>query len=175
MTEPRGGLLAEFADPRGLVDAARAARAQGYRRLEAFSPFPLEELEGVLAPRDRRVSWIAFAGGSFGVALGLFMQVGGSLDYPLNIGGRPLVALPSFVVVSFLLGVFFAAASAVLGMLLLCRLPLLHHPLFDGEAFARASDDRFFLLIEASDPAFDPQATAAWLGERALSVSEVTA
>lgn len=169
MAEPRHGLLAEFADARALVTAMGEARARGHRRLEAFSPFPLEALE----PADRRVSYIALGGGLLGAALGLLMQVGGSLDYPLDIGGRPLLAWPSFITVTFVLAVLFAVLATVLGLLLCCRLPRLNHPLFEAEAFARASEDRFLLLV-VDEPPFSRADTAVWLAGRALSVDEVT-
>ena len=116
---------------------------------------------------------MACLGAGLGVVLALVMQIGSVWAYPLNIGGRPLVALPSFAVVTFLFAVVFAAMAAVLTLLLCSRLPRLHHPLFGVEGFEGASDDGFFLFIDARDPLFDAHQTHAWLAERAQSVQEV--
>jgi molybdopterin-containing oxidoreductase family membrane subunit len=167
------GLLAEFDSAGGLVEATHAAQAAGYRQMEAFSPFPLPELDEALQLRDRRVIWLGIAGALFGAALGFGLQVFVNLDYPLAIGGRPLIALPAFVVVTFVLSLLFAALFAFVGLLALCRLPLLHHPLFEIAAFERATDDRFLLCIYAEDARFDEVGTASWLAERALTVTEV--
>lgn len=167
------GLLARFPAPQPLVDAGLHAWDLGYRRLDAFAPFALEALEPVLAINARRVSRMACLGAGVGIVLALVMQVGSVWDYPLNIGGRPLVALPSFAVVTFLFAVVCAAVAAVLSLLLGSRLPRLHHPLFAVDGFEGASDDGFFLFIDARDPLFDARKTRAWLAERALSVHEV--
>lgn len=167
------GLLAEFGDAEHLVHASRQAWTLGYRRLDAFGPFPLEALEPLFASKASRVPWMACLGAAQGIALALWMQIGSVLTYPLNIGGRPLIALPSFMVVTFLFAVVFAAIFAVFELLRGSRLPRLHHPLFAADGFERACDDRFLLFIEAQDPLFDAVATKAWLLERALSVSEV--
>lgn len=167
------GLLAEFHSADALIDACHSARAAGYRRLEAFSPFPLEELDAPLGLSDRRVQTFAIGGGILGAACGFGLQVYANLDYPLNIGARPLIALPAFMVITFLLAVLFACLATVLGLFMLCRLPRLHHPLFDASAFAGASDDRFLLCLLADDVHFHLADTRAWLAERAESVTEV--
>lgn len=169
------GLLAEFSSPERLLAAVRAAREAGYAKLEAFSPFPLQELDAALGLHDRRATWCGIAGGLFGGLLGFGLQVYVNLDYPLSIGNRPLIALPAFVLVTFLLGVLGAALGAVFGLFWLCRLPLLHHPLFAASAFARASDDRFLLCIRGDDPCFHREDTALWLAARAITVTEVLA
>lgn len=175
MSKRHYGLLADFAHPDAMLDAARAARAAGYRRIEAYSPFPVEGIEEVLEHRSNRPYWFGVVGALVGVAIGLGMQIYANLSYPLEIGGRPLIALQSFSIVTFLLMVSFATIFAVFGLLWLCRLPLLWHPLHDASAFDRATDDRFLLCIRADDPLYDETETALWLAERAVSVTEVPA
>lgn len=175
MTERCYGMLADFAHPDRLLEAAHAAREAGYTRLEAYSPFMLPELEPLLGQRSNRAYWAGIIGALIGGGLGLGMQIYANLSYPLDIGGRPLIALQGFAVITFLLTVTGGAIGALLGLLLFCRLPLLHHPLFETEAFRRATDDRFLLCIRADDPLFDEAGTALWLAERAVSVSEVPA
>lgn len=172
MTES-SGLLAEFIDAPALVCATRAAWHLGYRRLDAFAPYPLQALEPLLAPTASRVASWACIGAITGAALGMAMQIGAALAYPLNIGGRPVIDLPPMIVVTFLLAVLFSAFAAVLAMLWAARLPRLHHPLFATAGFERGNDDRFLLYIQADDPLFDPSATRTWLQARARSVSEV--
>ncbi|MFG3695915.1 DUF3341 domain-containing protein [Stutzerimonas stutzeri] len=175
MSKRHYGLLADFAHPDAMLDAARAARAAGYRRIEAYSPFPVEGIEEVLEHRSNRPYWFGVVGALVGVAIGLGMQTYANLSYPLEIGGRPLIALQSFSIVTFLLMVSFATIFAVFGLLWLCRLPLLWHPLHEASAFDRATDDRFLLCIRADDPLYDETGTALWLAERAVSVTEVPA
>lgn len=175
MSKRHYGLLADFAHPDAMLDAARAARAAGYRRIEAYSPFPVEGIEEVLEHRSNRPYWFGVVGALVGVAIGLGMQIYANLSYPLEIGGRPLIALQSFSIVTLLLMVSFATIFAVFGLLWLCRLPLLWHPLHEASAFDRATDDRFLLCIRADDPLYDQTGTALWLAERAVSVTEVPA
>ena len=175
MNKRHYGLLADFAHPDAMLDAARAARVAGYRRIEAYSPFPVEGIEEVLEHRSNRPYWFGVVGALVGVAIGLGMQIYANLSYPLEIGGRPLIALQSFSIVTFLLMVSFATIFAVFGLLWLCRLPLLWHPLHEASAFDRATDDRFLLCIRADDPLYDQTGTAFWLAERAVSVTEVPA
>jgi hypothetical protein len=167
------GLLAEFTHAQALISACESARAAGFTRMEAFSPFPLEELEVPLGLGNRRVQAFGIAGGVLGALCGFGLQVYANLDYPLNIGARPLIALPAFMVVTFLLAVLFSAAATVLGLFFQCRLPRLHHPLFEASAFAGASDDRFLLCLLADDPRFELNASRDWLAARADSVTEV--
>jgi hypothetical protein len=159
------GLLAEFGTPEALVAAAKRARAEGYRALDAFTPFPVYELNDVLHLRDRRVLWLGLFGGIFGCALAFGMQLFTNFDYPINVGGRPLYALSAFAVVAFELTVLFAAVTAAIGMLALNGLPRLHHPVFGARAFGRASKDRFFLCVLATDAHFDVRRTKEFLQE----------
>jgi hypothetical protein len=157
------GLLAEFTTPEALVDAAKRARQEGYRDLDAFTPFPVHELFPVLRLRDHRVLWLGLFGGLFGFAVAFGMQLFTNFDYPINVGGRPLYALSAFAVVAFELTVLFAALTPAFGMLALNGLPRLHHPVFGAKAFLRASKDRFFLCVLASDAQFDARKTKGFL------------
>ncbi len=158
------GIAAEFATAEALVAAVRAARAAGYRQVDAFTPFPIDRLDEALGFRERRIPRLMFAGGVLGAALGFGLQVHTNLDYPLNVGGRPLIAIESFAMIAFELMVLFAVLAGIFGMLVLNRLPRLHHPIFELERFRLASDDRFFLLLCARDPLFEAERTGAFLG-----------
>ncbi len=169
------GLLAEFNDPNELVGAVRGARAAGYRRIDAYTPFPIEELAEAMDMHHNRLSLIVLIGGIVGACAGLGLQYWTSvIDYPINVGGRPFFSLPSFIPITFECTVLLAALSAVLGMLALNGLPMPYHPVFNVPRFALATRDRFFLCIEATDPQFDRDATRRFL-ERFVprSVSEV--
>ena len=157
------GLLAEFETPEALVAATERVRKAGYRDLDTFTPFPVYELFPVLRLRDRRVLWLGLFGGMFGFALALGMQLFTNWDYPINVGGRPLYALSAFMVVCFELTILFAALAPAIGMLALNGLPRLHHPVFNAPQFYRASRDRFFLCVLATDVKFDPQKTRTFL------------
>jgi hypothetical protein len=169
------GLLAEFESPHALVHAAHCAYQEGYRRLDAYSPFPVEELSEALNFRRTRMPLVMFIGGLLGCAGGFLMQYYcAAISYPVNIGGRPLNSWPAFVPVMFELTVLVSALSGVFGLLGLCGLPRPHHPLFAVPGFARATRDRFFLCLEATDPKFDPQRTRQFLeGLHAREVVEV--
>jgi hypothetical protein len=169
------GLLAEFGDPTSLVSAARRTRDAGYSRFEAYTPFVIEELSEAIPVRYPVLPLIVLAGGIIG-ALGAFsmMYYASVIGYPLNIGGRPLNSWPSFIPITFELTVLAAAFAAVFGVLVLSRLPMPHHPLFNVKRFARASQDRFFLCIEATDPRFEVDETTNFLVHlNALGVSRV--
>jgi hypothetical protein len=157
------GLLAEFENPEALVEAAKQARAEGYRDLDAFTPFPVEELNSVLRLHDRRVLWLGLIGGFLGFAMAMAMQMFTNFDDPVNVGGRPLYALSAFAVIAFELTVLFAALTPAIGMLAMNGLPRLHHPVFNGSHFARASRDRFFLCVLATDARFDTRKTGDFL------------
>ena len=174
MAEAVLGLLGEFGTADALLAAAKQARAEGYRRMDAFSPFPVEGVADVLRIKDHKMGWLAFAGGCFGIVLALGTQVYVNLDYPVEVGGRPIMAFPAFFVVDFELMILFAVLFAIFGMFALNRLPKLHHPLFGTPRFSLASDDRFFLYIEASDPKFDAEGTRGFLGSLgAWTIEEV--
>lgn len=158
------GVMAEFDNPTALVNAARAARDKGYRKLDAYSPFPIEELSDVLDLHKNRLPLIVLAGGIVGGMVGYLMQYYVTVwDFPINIGGRPLHSWPAYIVITFELTILLAAISAVMGLLALCGLPMFYHPAFNVPRFALASRNRFFLSIEATDPLFDARATSEFL------------
>jgi hypothetical protein len=159
------GYIGEFGTPEALLDAARQARSEGFRCIDAFSPFPVEGMDEALALKgDHRIGWITLAGGIFGITGMLAIQLFVNVDYPIEVGGRPLFAWPAFAVVDFEIMILCAVTFAVAGMLIINRLPKLHHPLFGTARFGLASEDRFFLYIDASDPKFDAQRTRSFLG-----------
>ena len=161
---PIYGVMAEFNNPTALVNAAREARARGYRKLDAYTPFPIEELSEALHLPKRKLPLIVLIGGILGGLTGFLMQYYVTVIYfPINIAGRPLDSWPMYIVITFELTILFAAISAVLGLLALCGLPMPYHPTFNVPRFARASRSRFFLCIRATDPLFDLKATEDFL------------
>ena len=162
---PLYGLVAEFDDPGPLVDAARLVHQKGFRKVEAYTPYQIKELDDLLEEKP----WlppIVFIGGLLGflTAWGMEYYIA-VIDYPTNIGGRPLNSWPSFIVIMFELTILFAAIFCFFGMLGLCGLPLPHHQMFNLQRFARASSDHFFLCIEARDPIFNAGTVTELLSE----------
>lgn len=169
------GLMAEFETPAELVNATRAARAKGYRNLDAYTPFPIEELTDALHLHRNKLPLIVLCCGILGGLLGYLLQYYVTVwHYPLNIAGRPLHSWPAYIVITFEVTVLFASISAVLGLFALCGLPMPYHPVFNVPRFAMASRNRFFLCIESADPLFDIHRTGEFLaGLNAKEVSEV--
>ncbi len=162
MTAPTSlyGLLAEFADPEELVEATQQVHQAGYRRIDAFSPMPIEGLAEAMNFRRTKIPLVILIGGIVGGIAGYVLQYWVAvIAYPVNIGGRPLHSWPAFIPVTFEVTILFGAIAGVLGMLALNGLPRPHHPLFGVPAFSHASRDRFFLCIEASDEKFVEQET----------------
>jgi len=165
MPEPVLGLLGEFGAADALLDATKRATREGFRNIDAFSPYPIDGMAEVLALKgDHRVGWITLAGGLFGFLGMLAVQLYVNWDYPIEVGNRPLFAWPAFFVVDFELMILCAVLFAVIGMFAIIRLPKLYHPLFGAPRFGLASEDRFFLYIDAQDPKFDDQETRSFLG-----------
>jgi hypothetical protein len=174
MTRPAiHGLLAEFDDANAVVAATRRAYEKGFRRMDAYTPFPIEELSDALGFRKTRLPLLVLIGGILGGLTGFGMQYyTAAIEYPINVGGRPFNSWPSFIPITFELTVLGAALVAVLGMLALNGLPMPYHPVFNVPRFALATRDRFFLCLEATDPLFDRTATREFLKE--LHPREVT-
>jgi len=168
MSAPLYGLLAEFPDAHSLCAAARHVRAHGYTRAEAYSPFPIEGLDQVLGMERNAVAPATLLGGLAGGAGTYFLQwYAAVVDYPINVGGRPLHSWPAFIPATFELTILGAALAAVAVMLVQNGLPRLHHPLFEVEEFELASRNRFFLCLPARDPVFAPGPARDLLGELA--------
>jgi len=171
------GLLAEFETPDALAEAARKVREAGYRKVDAYSPFPIEEVIEALHFHERKLPILVFIGGLVGCAIGFGMQYYAAVvSYPVNVGGRPLNSWPAFVPVAFELTILVAALCAVFGMLLMNGLPMPYHPLFNNPKFSLASSHGFFLSIESSDPLFSRATTEEFLnGLRPKEVTEIEA
>jgi hypothetical protein len=171
------GVMAEFDTATELVDAARQVRDAGYKKTDAFSPFPLHEIDEALGIKRSILPFLVLGGGIGGLLTGLglqyFVHV---IDYPLNVGGRPYFSLPSFIPPSYELTILFAAFTAVFGMLLLNGLPQPYHPVFNVPRFALATREKFFLLIEKKDPQFDYEKTRSFMeglgGQEVFDVEE---
>jgi len=157
-------IMAEFDDPESLLEAARRAHSEGYRDMDAYTPMPVEGLAEAIGFRSNWVQRLVFVAGLCGATGGFmlcwWMTV---IAYPHNVAGRPLNSWPAYVPITFESMVLIACITAVVGMLALNGLPQPYHPVFNVEEFARASRDKFFLCIEASDPMFDPDATRQFL------------
>lgn len=158
------GIVAEFAASDQLVSAIRAARDAGYRGMDAFSPFPIAEASALLNYRTAIVPVIAttaaFVGGGLTYLAEYWMN---AIDYPLNVGGRPLNSWPAFIPATIIVSALWLAVAAFVTMLIWCRLPRLNHPIFDVPGFERASEDRFFLCVLAADPGYEPRDVTALL------------
>jgi hypothetical protein len=167
------GLMAEFHTAEELVEAAHQVHAAGFHHVDAFTPYPIEEVSHALGLNRSKLPLIVLGGGITGGLAGYLLQYWSQvIEYPLNIGGRPFHSWPAFIVPTFETTILFAALSAVLGMFALNGLPEPYHPVFNVPRFALASRDRYFLVIEARDPKFDPEETRRFLLD--LHASEVS-
>ena len=164
--------MAEFEGPNELVHAARHTYEAGYRRINGYSPYPIEELSEAIGFTHSALPLIVFIGGLIGGLGGFFMQYWIEvIDYPINVGGKPFNSWPAFIPITFECTVLVAAFSAVLGMLFLNKLPQPYHPVFNAPNFALATNDRFFLVVEANDPKYNHDAVVQLL--QGLNATEV--
>jgi len=173
--DPIYGMMAEFDTPVALVEAAKRTYQAGYKRIDAYTPFPVEGLAEEIGFHRDEVPLVVLTGGIVGGLTGYLMQYWMSaVAYPLNIGGKPYHSWPAFIVITFEMTILFAGISAVFGMLALNGLPMPYHPVFNVPRFTRASRDRFFLVVFSSDVKYDPAATRQFLESLdPRSVSEV--
>src|SRR5262245_47819589 len=169
------GLMAEFDNPTALVEAATRARLDGYRDMDAYSPIPIEELNEALGLRRTRLPRLVLLGGILGGIAGFALEAWTqAIAYPMNIGGRPYISWPQFIPVTFETTVMGSAFTAFFAMWALNKLPMPYHPVFNVTAFDRASTDRFFLCIEATDSRFDRVGTRRFLESlHPIGVSDV--
>jgi hypothetical protein len=165
-------LMGDFASVDAVVSAVRQVRRVGYTRIDVHSPFPIHGIDEALGIRPTILPWIVLGAGLFGLAGGLVMQWWmNAFDYPLLVSGKPTWSLPANIPVIFECTILCAAYTAVFAMLILNRLPMLYNPLFKSERFRRVTSDRFFLVIDASDPKFSEKTTAELLA--ALGATDV--
>jgi Protein of unknown function (DUF3341) len=158
------GLMAEFDTTTDIVKAAEKVRDAGFTKTDAFSPFPIHEMDEALGIKRSILPFLVFGGGVTGLLLGLGMQWFMAVyDYPIMVGGRPHLSLPAFIPPAYELTILLAAFTAVFGMILLNGLPRPHHPVFNVPRFSLASREKFFLLIETEDPKFNYEETKKFM------------
>lgn len=169
------GVVAEFDTPEAVIDAANQAREAGYKKMDAYTPFPVNGLDEALGMTNTRLGWLVLLGGITGGTLAFAMQYYANvIFYPLNIGGKPLNSWPNFIVITFECTILFAAFTAGLFMLARNGLPQPYHSIFNTPNFETATRDHFFLCIEATDEKFDPEEISDFLRELSpLRVSKV--
>ena len=169
------GLMAEFDNVNDVVTAARRVYRAGYRKIDAYSPFPLEELSEAIGFHKNGVALVCLIGGLLGGSAAFTLQWWiNTISYPVNIGGRPLNSWPSFIIVTFEMTILFSGLSAVFGMLALNGLPMPYHPVFNVPQFESVTKDHFFIVIFSSDKNYDPAHTREFLEELGpISVAEV--
>jgi hypothetical protein len=170
---PIYGILAEFHSPHEVVEAAKKVHEAGYRKVDGYSPYPIEELSEALEFHHSPLPKLVLTGGILGLLGGFGLEYWASvIEYPHNIGGRPFFSWPAFIVPAYETTILFAAGTAVLGMLALNGLPEPYHPVFNVPGFALATRDKFFICIEATDPKFDRVETRKFF--ESIGASEVS-
>src|SRR3954451_7062740 len=169
------GVMAEFPSAEALIEASQKVHGAGFKHVDAYTPYPIEEVAHALGHHRSKLPLIVLIGGLCGMLGGYLLPYWASvIEYPLNIGGRPFHSWPAFIVPTFECTILAAALSAVLGMFALNGLPHPYHPVFNVPRFALASRDRYFLVVEARDPKFDRAGTERFLtGLKASEVFEV--
>ena len=168
------GVVAEFGDPRQLLDAIRAVRAKGYRKFDAYTPYPVHGVESAMGEHRSILGYVVLVAGLCGTLSAYLLQWWtGAVSYPLVIAGKPLFAFEPSIPIMFELTVLFAAFGAVIGMLVLNRLPQFYHPVFNYSRYGGATNDRFLLAVESEDPLFDEQRTTELLAQLGSTNTEV--
>jgi hypothetical protein len=167
------GLLAMYPTAELLADAMRRLRAAGYSHFEAYTPYPDEEVDDLLPAKPTPIGWVVLIAGLLGGAGAYFMQWYAAHDYAINVGGRPLHSWPSFVPITFELTVLTGSFVGAFALFVLARLPRLDHPLFQSPQFLRASQDRFFVCVLASEPHYAQPNTRDLLSDGAENIEEV--
>ena len=158
------GVMGEFDSAEAIVTAARRVASEGFTKVEAYTPVPVEELNDVLHKKRTMLPLISLIGGLSGMATGFALQYWAAvIEYPMNIGGRPFASWPAFVIPSYELTILFSALATTVGMIALNGLPQPYHPVFNAPRFSLASSDKFFLVIESADPRFDAARAARFL------------
>ncbi len=162
------GLMAEFVDEHGYVSALRRLKLAGFTRMDGYSPFPVEDAPEVMGARRTRIPLIMLIAGIIGGVTGYLLQYwAAGIAYPINVGGRPYNSWPYFVPITYELVILFSSFAGLFGMLLLNGLPKPYHPAFNVPEFARATQDRFFVVVEAGDPKYEYEGTRRLLEELA--------
>jgi hypothetical protein len=170
------GVMAEFESAQALVEATRRTVAEGYARVEAYTPVPVEELNDIIHKKRTMLPTISLLGGIAGMITGFALQYWASvIEYPMNVGGRPLASWPAFVIPAYELTILFSALATTIGMIALNGLPQPYHPVFNAARFSLASSDKFFLVIEADDPKYTTQTPSFLQGLGAKGVYDVPA
>lgn len=158
------GVLAEYETPAAIYHACEHIRLAGYRRFDSYTPFPVHGLDKAMGLGPSYLPWMVLVAGITGATLAMFFMIWVSAyDYPLNIGGKPTWSIPAFIPVTFEVTVLFSGLTAVFGMFGINRMPRYWHPLHNVARFAKATDDKFFVMIEASDPKYDQQKVSEFL------------
>ncbi len=168
------GVLAEFANPADLMDAASAVNKAGYKHFDTYSPFPIHGMDDAMGLKESKLGWIVLIHGIIGLLGGIALQVW-SMDiaYPLHISGKPYLNFPAFVPVGFAIVILLSAFGAFFGLFALNKLPRLHNPLFNSDRIAKATDDGFFICIEATDPVYSEEKSTAFLKEAGAIHTEI--
>ena len=170
------GITAEFDEQHDLIEAAKATKDAGYSEFDAFSPFPVHGLADAMGIKRTILPWIVLCAGITGCLAGFYLQYWVSVEaYPMNVGGRPMNSWPSFVPVTFECTILLSGVTCLVAMLALNGLPLPCHPIFNTPNFDRATEDGFFLCIEATDPKFDEDSTLKFVQgmDGAVAVNKV--
>ena len=169
------GLLAEYDTPREIFHACEKVRDAGFQKWDSYTPFPVHNLDKAMGLKPSQLGWVVFFAGMMGASSGMLLQWWTStIEYPIIIAAKPYFSYQAFVPVTFELGILFASFAAVFGMLIFNKLPQYYHSCFNSERFARVTDDKFFICIEAKDPKYNPEKTRAFLKDTgAVEIEEV--